>query len=77
MTTLEKNNDTTPTVDTSQRCDRCGAQAYVTVLLGESGHELQFCGNHWDRYEHVLTGDGNVVDRTPLDAFRNQAEGRV
>ena len=29
----------------SDRCDRCGAQAYVQVML-TSGGELLFCGHH-------------------------------
>ena len=29
----------------SERCDRCGAQAYVRVIL-TSGGELLFCGHH-------------------------------
>ncbi len=30
---------------TAERCDRCGAQAYVRVLLA-SGGELLFCAHH-------------------------------
>ncbi len=30
---------------TADRCDRCGAQAYVRVTL-TSGGELLFCGHH-------------------------------
>jgi len=28
------------------RCDRCGAQAYVRATM-ESGFELLFCAHHW------------------------------
>ncbi|MBW4095332.1 MAG: hypothetical protein HIU81_08130 [Acidobacteria bacterium] len=28
------------------RCDRCGAQAYVRVTLESSGGELLFCAHH-------------------------------
>ncbi|AUZ87029.1 DUF7455 domain-containing protein [Arthrobacter sp. TmT3-37] len=28
------------------RCDRCGAQAYVRAVLSSSGGELLFCGHH-------------------------------
>ncbi|QDY91367.1 hypothetical protein E7Y32_14975 [Arthrobacter sp. UKPF54-2] len=31
---------------TVDRCDRCGAQAYVRVVLGASGGELLFCAHH-------------------------------
>ena len=35
------------------RCDRCGAQAYVrTVLSG--GSELLFCNHHWQENESRL-----------------------
>ncbi|GAA1045926.1 DUF7455 domain-containing protein [Rothia amarae] len=30
---------------TADRCDACGAQAYVRVVLN-SGNELYFCGHH-------------------------------
>lgn len=33
------------TLDASDRCDRCGAQAYMRVTLS-SGGELLFCGHH-------------------------------
>jgi hypothetical protein len=48
----------TPTLDASpltslDRCDRCGAQAYVrTVLPG--GSELLFCNHHWQDNESRL-----------------------
>jgi len=48
----------TPTIDASpltslDRCDRCGAQAYVrTVLSG--GSELLFCNHHWQQNEDRL-----------------------
>ena len=34
------------TLTAVDRCDRCGAQAYVRVVLGASGGELLFCGHH-------------------------------
>jgi len=37
----------------TDRCDRCGAQAYVrTTLL--SGSELLFCAHHWHDNEAAL-----------------------
>jgi hypothetical protein len=45
------------------RCDRCGSQAYVHVVL-PSGNDLMFCGHHWkvnkdkiSSLEHVLIQD--------------------
>ncbi|GAB49467.1 DUF7455 domain-containing protein [Mobilicoccus pelagius] len=34
-----------PALTTADRCDRCGAQAYIRVRL-ESGGELLFCAHH-------------------------------
>lgn len=35
------------------RCDRCGAQAYVRAVL-LSGSELLFCAHHWHENEAAL-----------------------
>ena len=35
------------------RCDRCGAQAYLRVILA-SGGELLFCAHHGKKYEENL-----------------------
>ena len=48
----------TPTIDASpltatDRCDRCGAQAYVRTTL-TSGYELLFCSHHWRENEDRL-----------------------
>lgn len=34
----------------ADRCDRCGAPAYVRAVL-MSGSELLFCGHHWRQNE--------------------------
>lgn len=49
MTTLTA----TAPLDVLDRCDRCGAQAYVRVTLGASG-ELLFCGHHARQHEDKL-----------------------
>ena len=36
------------------RCDRCGAQAYVQVLL-PNGLELLFCAHHNRQHSSALT----------------------
>jgi len=46
---------TTPTIDASQltaadRCDRCGAQAYVRATM-ESGFDLLLCAHHFHENE--------------------------
>ncbi len=38
----------------ADRCDRCGAQAYVRVTL-TSGGELLFCGHHSKAHSAKLT----------------------
>ena len=48
----------TPTIDAREltaldRCDRCGAQAYVRTVLG-SGSELLFCSHHWHENDDRL-----------------------
>ena len=48
MTTL-----TAPKLSSLDRCDRCGAQAYVRVTLGGGG-ELLFCAHHGRKFEPEL-----------------------
>ena len=36
----------------SDRCDSCGAQAYIRVVLAEG--DLLFCGHHGRRHEPKL-----------------------
>ncbi|WP_194920416.1 DUF7455 domain-containing protein [Catenulispora rubra] len=45
----------TPTepLKASDRCDRCGAAAYVRVVLG--GGELLFCAHHGKKYQESLS----------------------
>lgn len=38
---------------TEDRCDRCGAQAYVLVKL-RSGLDLQFCAHHYSAHAKAL-----------------------
>ena len=35
------------------RCDRCGAQAYVRAVM-PNGFELLFCGHHAKKYQEGL-----------------------
>ncbi|WP_127127550.1 hypothetical protein [Georgenia sp. SYP-B2076] len=43
-----------PTLTAQDRCDACGAQAYVRVQL-ESG-ELLFCAHHARKHAEALAG---------------------
>jgi hypothetical protein len=44
---------TAPMLSSLDRCDRCGAQAYVRVTLGGGG-ELMFCAHHARQHEERL-----------------------
>lgn len=61
MTTLEQERAEATETETAQadrplnaldRCDSCGAQAYVRALLG--GSELLFCAHHGRKHEPKL-----------------------
>lgn len=50
----------------ADRCDRCGAQAYLKVEL-LSGGELHFCAHHAREHGDALRAvAANVVDETHL-----------
>lgn len=42
-----------PPLTAADRCDRCGAQAYIRVTLS-SGGELLFCAHHGRAHEDKL-----------------------
>jgi hypothetical protein len=55
---------TTKALATSDRCDRCQAQAYVRVVL-PAGTDLLFCAHHWSTYEAALRPKAaEVIDET-------------
>lgn len=59
MTTL-----TAPTLNAADRCDRCGAQAYVRVTL-TGGGELLFCAHHARAHEDKLREiSSQILDET-------------
>lgn len=41
------------------RCDSCGAQAYIRVTL-PSGSDLLFCAHHGNKHREKLSGPGFV-----------------
>ncbi len=48
----------------ADRCDRCGAQAYVRALLAGGG-ELLFCAHHGRKYGEPLRAAGaEIHDQT-------------
>lgn len=42
----------TPQLSAHDRCDQCGAQAYIRVGMGDS--ELLFCAHHGHKYQAKL-----------------------
>jgi hypothetical protein len=53
-----------PTLTAADRCDRCGAQAFVRVQLA-SGGELLFCAHHAREHAPALEAAGaSVQDET-------------
>lgn len=51
------------TLNRQDRCDRCGAQAYVRATLPGDDLMLLFCGHHFRAHELALTAAGaQIVD---------------
>src|SRR5699024_9735511 len=48
-----------PTLNAADRCDRCGAQAYVRAVL-PSGGQLYFCAHHARQVEDNLRPQASV-----------------
>lgn len=46
-------NMSTPQLTASDRCDSCGAQAYIRVVV--SSGELMFCAHHGKKYQSQLS----------------------
>lgn len=62
--------ETTP-LNAVDRCDRCGAQAYVRATL-LNGSELLFCGHHGKEYaEKLKTVSRSIQDETGRIASLN------
>ena len=52
MNTIMENETEERQLKLADRCDRCGAQAFV-IVKGVSG-ELYFCGHHYGQNEKAL-----------------------
>ncbi len=53
-----------PTLTTADRCDRCGAQAFIRARLA-GGHELLFCAHHGREHLDKLRDVADeVIDET-------------
>ena len=75
----------TPTIDLSpltatDRCDRCGAQAYVRTTLS-SGYELLFCSHHWrdneDRLREIAVNIHDETERLDVASATAALDGRA
>ena len=51
-TTAVNELNSSPRLTASDRCDSCGAQAYIRVAIGSS--ELLFCAHHGKKYQEKL-----------------------
>ena len=50
----------------SDRCDRCGARAYLRVVL-PAGGELLFCAHHGRAHEPALRAvDAEILDESEV-----------
>ena len=63
-----------PTPLTAQdRCDRCGAQAYVRATL-PAGAELLFCGHHGNAHRpSLLVAGASIHDETDKLLVRRES----
>ncbi len=52
-----------PALTAADRCDRCGAQAYVRVRL-HAGGELLFCAHHGRQHVPALREHADIHDET-------------
>ena len=56
----------TETLTAADRCDRCGARAYIRVLLPRGG-ELLFCAHHGRANAPALQAvDAEIQDQTEV-----------
>jgi len=57
----------------TDRCDRCGAQAYVRFNKGSA--ELDFCGHHTTKLGDALDADGWAISIDIRTLLTTQAVG--
>ncbi len=56
----------TASLSATDRCDRCGARAYIKVTL-PAGGELLFCAHHGRAHEDALRGaEAQIHDESDL-----------
>jgi len=57
---MTSTTQTPATLNAADRCDRCGAQAYVRVTLATGG-TLLFCGHHFHDHEPRLRQSASTI----------------
>ena len=64
---------TTTPLTAQDRCDRCGAQAYVRATL-PGGTELLFCGHHGNAHRpSLLVAGASIHDETDKLLVRRES----
>ncbi|MDC4233179.1 hypothetical protein M3T53_05555 [Actinomyces sp. B33] len=64
--TLERPTTAEPVLTAADRCDQCGARAWVRVTLA-SGGRLFFCAHHANRHLEAMVGSAlDVLDERHL-----------
>lgn len=63
------------TLTAAHRCDRCGAQAYVHVIL-ESGNDLMYCNHHWTKNKVAMVEQG-IIDTVIDESDRLDTGNRL
>ena len=64
--TLERTAVPEPTLTAADRCDACGARAWVRVTM-PTGGRLFFCGHHANAHLAALVGSGaDILDERQL-----------
>lgn len=64
-----------PTLTAADRCDRCGAQAYVRARLHVGG-ELLFCVHHGRQHLPALRDHADIHDESQRLSAPLTGEGR-
>jgi hypothetical protein len=58
----------------TDRCDRCGAQAYVRFVNSE-GFDLDMCGHHTNKYADDLNAQGFEISLDTRELLNRRAVG--
>lgn len=72
---VSENSFTSPELTLRDRCDRCGAAAYVRTVKGDN--ELLFCGHHARKNIAALDAEGWKTDDQTNRAFAGNSASRT